>query len=277
MRIKNILKEIFYKVKGQEHKFVSKQLSGFHLKVIPGTIRGKVDQDDAWWFYLAKHHDVIFDIGCNIGYTALLALIQNPDKRIVLVDPNPKALGIAALNIIENGLGHQAQYFSAFVGNKLDDEVKFYTVGSGAAGSMHPTHAQTASSMNSFINVKTVTLDYLYRYYDVKPDLVKIDVEGAETLVMEAAINLAKETQCSFFIEMHDIVDLGMEASGQMMIDWCKEQEYKAWYLKTGEELTNAETIKTRGKCHLLLMPKEKLYPDYLKGVVQNATLPETI
>jgi FkbM family methyltransferase len=277
MRIKNILKAIFYKVKGQEQKFVSKQLSGYPLKVVPGTIREKVDQDDAWWFYLARHHNVIFDIGCNIGYTALLALIQNPDRRIVLVDPNPKALGIAALNIIENDLGNQAHYFSAFVGNKVDDHVKFYTVGSGAAGSMHPSHAQTASSMNSFINVKTITLDYLYRYYDVKPDLVKIDVEGAETLVMEAAIVLAKETQCAFFIEMHDVVDLGMEAAGQIMIDWCEEHAYKAWYLKTGEELINAETIKTRGKCHLLLMPKEKLYPDYLKGVLPNAALPDTI
>jgi FkbM family methyltransferase len=277
MRIKNILKAILYKVKGQEQKFVPKQLSGFHLKVLPGTIREKVDKDDAWWFYLAKHHDVIFDIGCNIGYTALLALIRNPDRRIVLVDSNPKALGIAALNLIENGLGHQAHYFSAFVGNNVDDNVKFYTVGSGAAGSMHPSHAQTASSLNSFINVKTVTLDYLYRYYDVKPDLVKIDVEGAEALVMEAAKILAKETQCSFFIEMHDIVDLGMEAAGQIMIDWCDEQGYKVWYLKTGEELISAKTIKTRGKCHLLLMPKGKSYPDYLRGVLQNAALPDTI
>jgi FkbM family methyltransferase len=277
MRINNLLKAVFYKVKGQSLKFVSKELSGYHLKVVPGTIREKVDQDDAWWFYLAKHHDIIFDIGCNIGYTALLALIQNPDRQIVLVDPNPKALGIAALNIIENGFGHKTQYFSAFVGNKVDDDVKFYTVGSGAAGSMHPSHAQTASSMNSFINVKTVTLDYLYRYYNLKPDLVKIDVEGAETLVMEAAKVLANETQCAFFIEMHDVVDLGMEAAGQMMIDWCEEQAYKVWYLKTGDELVNAETIKTRGKCHLLLMPKEKLYPDYLKGIAQNASLPETM
>jgi FkbM family methyltransferase len=277
MRIKNIVKALFYKVKGQDQKFVSKQLSGFPLKVVPGTIREKVDQEDAWWFYLAKHHAVIFDIGCNIGYTALLALIQNPDRQIVLVDPNAKALGIAAVNIIENGIGQQAHYFSAFVGNKVDDDVKFYTIGSGAAGSMHPSHAQTASAMNSFISVKTVTLDYLYHYYAIKPDLVKIDVEGAETLVMEATKVMAKESQCSFFIEMHDVVDLGMEAAGQIMIDWCEEQAYKAWYLKTGEELISAETIKTRGKCHLLLMPKEKSYPDYLKGVEQNAALPDTI
>ena len=277
MHIKNILKAIVRNVKSQKQQFVSKQLCGFPLKVVPGTIRDQVDQDDAWWFYLAKHHHVIFDIGCNVGYTALLALVQNPDKHIVLVDPNPKALQIAALNIIENGLGHKAQYFSAFVGNKEDDTIKFYTVGSGAAGSMHASHAQTAASLNSFMHVNTVTLDYLYRYFEVRPDLVKIDVEGAETLVMEGAKHLARETHCAFFIEMHNVAGLGMEAAGQLMLDWCDAQDYNAWYLKTGMQLTSAETIKTRGKCHLLLMPKENVYPEYLKGVSQNAPLPDAM
>ena len=57
---------------------------------------------------------------------------------------------------------------------------------------MYASHAKSASSVQSSIEVKTVTLDYLYSFYGLKPDLVKIDVEGAETLVMEGAIKLAK-------------------------------------------------------------------------------------
>ncbi|WP_460219694.1 FkbM family methyltransferase [Psychroserpens sp. MEBiC05023] len=277
MRLKNKLRTIIRKLITQEQKLISKELIGVSLKVVPGTIRDKVDQDDAWWFYLAKHHNTIFDIGCNVGYTSLLALIQNPNRRMVLVDPNPKALQVAAQNLIQNGIGNKVQYLAAFVGDKVDDNVKFYTVGSGAAGSMHASHAQTAASLNAFINVKTVTLDYLYEYYDLYPDIVKIDVEGAELLVMDAARKFAHDTKCSFFIEMHDIPDLGMEASGQFMIDWCKNQGYKVWYLKSGKELTNAEIIKNRGKCHLLLMPEEKLYPDYLKGISQYAELPDYV
>lgn len=277
MPVKNILRIIASKIKGYEQKFISKELSGYHLNVVPGTIREKVDQDDAWWFYLAKHHNEIFDIGCNVGYTALLALIQNPYRRIVLVDPNPKALSIAAQNLIKNGLGHHANYYSAFVGNRVDDTIKFYTVGSGAAGSMYASHAQTASSVNSFLEVNTVTLDYLYEFYNFKPDLVKIDVEGAETLVMKAAKKIATETQCTFFIEMHNVQNLGMESAGQMMLDWCEEMNYRTWYLKTGEQLLSAETIKSRGKCHLLLLPKSKEYPAYLKGILPNTPLPKSI
>lgn len=277
MHIKKILKAIFYRINNKEQQFVSSVLCGVPLKILPGSIRGKVDQDDAWWFYLSKHHNVIFDIGANIGYTALLALIQNPKRQIILVDPNPMALQQAAMNNIQNNIGSRAQYLTAFVGDKLDAIVKFYTIGTGAAGSMYASHAETASAMNSFLEVKTVTLDYIYEFYGVQPDLVKIDVVGAETLVMKSAKKMAKETQCSFFIEMHKVEGLSMEASGDFMIDWCNEQGYQAWYLKTGEVFASGKSIAGRGKCHLLLMPKDRAYPEYLKGVVQNAPLPKSI
>ena len=277
MIVKKILKKIYYSLNLDEAKYVETTLCGVPLKTLSGTIRNKVDQDDAWWFYLAKHHDVIFDIGANIGYTALLSLIQNPKRQIILVDPNPEALEKAAINIIKNNLGSRVQYLTAFVSNVLDDTIKFYTVGAGAAGSMYASHAETAASMNSYLDVKTVTLDYIYTFYDLKPDLVKIDVEGAETLVMQAAKKLANESKCSFFIEMHNVENLGMEAAAQLMLDWCKEMNYKAWYLKTGEELITAETVKTRGKCHLLLLPVTKEYPEYFKGISQNHELPKTI
>lgn len=277
MRIKKILKGISSKVKSREQKFVSSRLCGMSLDVLVGTIREKVDQDDTWWFYLTKHHNTIFDIGCNIGYTALLALIQDSKRQIVLVDPNPKALQKAAINIIQNNLGSKAQYLTAFVGDKLDDTVKFYSIGTGAAGSMYASHAETASAINSFLEVRTVTLDYMYEFYGIKPDLVKIDVEGAETLVMNSAKKLARETQCTFFIEMHDVENLGMEDAGQLMLNWCEEMGYNVWYLKTGDMMTSPETIRKRGKCHLLLLPKDKFYPEYLKGVEQSAPLPNTI
>lgn len=258
-------------------KFEDTSLCGVPLKVIKQTIRKNPDQDDAWWFYLAKHHDVIFDVGCNVGYTALLALIQDANKKMVLVDPNPNALQKAAVNIISNGLGSRTQYIAAFVGDKIDETITFYTIGSGAAGSMYASHAESAASINSCMDVKTVTLDYLYELYGMKPELIKIDVEGAETLVMESAKVIAKESQCSFFIEMHTVENLGMEGAAQIMLDWCRDVGYNAWYLKLGEQLVEASTVKHRGKCHLLLLPKEKNFPEYLKGVAQNNPLPNSI
>ena len=277
MKLKKVLSAIKHKLSHRGEVLESSSLCGLPLKTIPGTIRKQTDQDDAWFFYLSKHHEVIFDIGCNIGYTALLAMVQNPDRQFILVDPNPTALNQAQLNLVSNNLGFKAQYFSAFVSDKQDDTVKFYTLGAGAAGSMYASHAESAAIVNSFTQVKTVTLDYLYKYYNLKPNLVKIDVEGAETMVMKGAETLARETQCTFFVEMHNVENLGMEQAGQLMIDWCRANNYKAWYLTEAVEFNNAKMIQARGKCHLLLLPDTKSYPEYLKNISQNAPLPNTI
>ncbi|PHS62079.1 MAG: hypothetical protein COB12_11170 [Flavobacterium sp.] len=277
MKIKKLLSGLKYLIKSDNKKLIESNLCGVKLLTINGTIRKKTDQDDAWFYYLAKHHEVIFDIGANIGYTALLAMIQNPSREYLLVDPNPLALNDANKNLISNNLGAKAYYFNSFISDTNDYEVKFFTLGSGAAGSMFSSHAESASAVNSFINVTTKTLDFLYQFYNKKPDLVKIDVEGAETLVMEGAYKLAENTKCTFFIEMHNEESIPMKMGGEKMIEWCKKADYKAWYLKTGEELIDSETIAKRGKCHLLLLPKEKQYPKYLLGIEQNAQLPSNI
>lgn len=277
MKIKKFFSGIKYKLENKERKLVQNTICSVTINATPGTVRRTLDQDDAWFFHLAKHNDVIFDIGCNVGYTALLAMIQNPQRTYVLVDPNLQALNEAHYNLTINSLGVKAYYFSGFVSNLNNSNIKFYTIGSGAAGSMYASHAKSAAATNSFTEVNTVTLDYLYELYDVKPDLIKIDVEGAETLVMEGAHKVANETQCAFFIEMHDVENLGMEKAGQLMLDWSLRVNYKVWYLKTGNELKSASTIQNRGKCHLLLLPKNKPYPEYLNGIEQNAALPKTL
>lgn len=277
MKLKKLLSGIYFSLKKDSNKLTETQLCGIPLRTFPATIRSKTDQDDAWFFELAKNHKVIFDIGANVGYTALLAMIQNPDRDYILVDPNPIALQKAIGNLLNNNLGFKAQYYSAFVSNTLNESIRFYTLGSGAAGSMHRSHAESADAVNSFQTVSTVTLDYLYSYYSLTPDLVKIDVEGAETLVIQGAKMLAQETKCTFFVEMHNVQDLGMERATDMMIEWSRTNDYRVWYLKTGEELLSGEPVKSRGKCHILLLPKEKSYFSYLKGIKQNANLPNTI
>jgi len=277
MKFKKWLSGVYYSLKKEDNKFKSSSLCGVPLMTHLETIRSTPDQDDTWFFHLAKHHKIIFDIGANIGYTALLAMIQDPDREYVLVDPNPLALQKAQGNLLNNNLGFRARYYSAFVSDKLNEVVKFYTLGAGAAGSMHSSHAESAAAVNSFKNVSTVTLDYLYAYYGLRPDLVKIDVEGAETLVMEGAKTLAEEARCTFFVEMHNVKDLGMEKATEMMIAWSKKMNYKVWYLKSAEELTSGEIVKNRGKCHILLLPSEKPYPEYLIGIKQAMPLPSKI
>lgn len=233
------------------------------------------DYDDAWTFGLGLNSEIIFDIGSNIGQASLLMLYSEDVKEIFLVDPNPSALSAAAENLILNNLSHKARFIPAFASDKSDGLIKFFTVGSGAAGSMYDKHAKTAARMSSHSEVPTTTIDTLAAMYNLTPDLVKIDVEGAEYLVLKGSAQTAKKGLTKFMVEMHSNPDLPMLENAENVMKWCSEMNYTCWYLKEGAELKSSATIAGRGRCHLLLLPKGEPYPSYLKNIQQGASIEE--
>lgn len=266
----------FYLYKGK-YPFLDFELAGVKLKGLEGTFRIKTDQDDAWFFELAKYHDVVFDIGANIGYMSLLAAMQPNNKQIVLVDPNQEALAMAAQNLIINGFGMKCNFVSAFIGEIYGDKIKFYTVGSGAAGSMYAGHAKTASLMNSYYLVNQLTIDYLVEKLNCSPNLIKIDVEGAESFVLKGAVKVAKTSRPKFMVEMHSPPEMTMECNTDRVLEWCGDNNYTPFYMKESIELKESKQIAHRGKCHLLLIPKGEIYPLYLRNIKQGSPLPNLV
>lgn len=274
MKIKKILSGFKHRLFSDKEKIVKRKLLGETLTVIDGTIRKKVDYDDAWFYALAMHCNVFFDIGANIGYTSLIASLTNKVSRIILVDPNPSALNFAFRNLLYNNRVSNCNFFPAFVSHSVGEEVKFFTMGVGAAGSLYPSHAQTASMVNNYFFVKTTTIDYLTEYYSIDPDLVKVDVEGAEYDALNGATSLAKKRQTKFLVEMHKLDELSMHANANNVLTWCREVGYEAWYLAKHTKLNNGAEIAHRGKCHLLLQPSDWEFPEFLMKIRQGAALP---
>lgn len=141
---------------------------------------------------MSAQHKTIFDVGANIGQSAVLMLFHKHIEKIVLIDPNPKALSMAAENLILNNLSQNATFITAFLSSRNGDVVDFYTVGVGAAGSKFRGFATTARKLNSYFKVNTLSLDSIVENTKVSPELVKIDVEGAEIDVLNGATKLAK-------------------------------------------------------------------------------------
>ena len=126
---------------------VTEHLLGKPYRVIKGTLRPKPDYDDAWLLALACGARIVFDIGSNIGQSAMLFLHPGQVEEIILVDPNPLALSQAAQNLILNGWSKRARFVCAFASNQAEKQVDFYTIGTGAAGSIYASHAKTASTL----------------------------------------------------------------------------------------------------------------------------------
>lgn len=252
---------------------VSQTVLGRTLHVRFGTVREQTDYDDAWLLACALRAEVIFDIGANVGYDALLATLSGRLRQIVLVEANPTALAMAAENLILNGVSGDARFVAAFADEAPDRSMRFWTSGVGAASSMFASHAETASRLDRSIEVPTTSVDALSRRYGVLPDLVKIDVEGAESRVLSGSIDCAAGLKTRFLVEMHSNPELQMPENAERVLRWCADRGYAAWYLKEKVRLEDAWQIETRGRCHLLLQPSSWTFPEWLLPIEQSAEL----
>ena len=260
---------------GLPRPWVSRRLLGHELVLRDGTVPEKVDYDDAWVYACAAHSEVMFDVGANVGHSALMALLCPSMKQVVLVEANWEALSVAAENLIRNHLSARARFVGAFAAETVDESVEFWTVGTGAAGSMYASHAVSAARAGSVRQVSTLTLDALSTRFEVVPDLVKIDVEGAESKVLLGSKQLAARKRTRFIVEMHSMAELTMARNASTVLEWTAEMGYGAWYLSGATRLESPETIQHRGRCHLLLQPRDWPYPDWLVGIPQSAALPD--
>lgn len=248
-----------------------KTVAGITFRAIKGTLRDTPDKDDAWVFYLSKHAKIIFDVGSNIGQSAMLMLYHADVEKVLLIDPNPKALTMAAENLFMNRLiSMKAVFVPAFLSDTVGDTVEFYTVGAGAAGSRYKEHAKTAARLDEHFQVPTLSIDYLVTYYNTTPDLVKIDVEGAELEVLRGAESLAAKRTAIFFVEVHSTN--GIIQQTEAILAWCSAHDYSAYYMKD-HALLHVSQIRERGRYHALLIPSGSPYPSYIKEIAQGAAI----
>jgi len=272
-KLKKRISGIVNRILGTKTRVERIKWQGLDLKVLPGTIRREVDYDDAWYEALSAYANRIIDVGANVGYTAFLAFSTGGDKEIMLVDPNPEALGAAAENMFRNGFSDRTLFVCAFLSDEKGKKQAFYTIGTGAAGSMFADHSETARLSNSFYEVSTDTVDNVCDLREFRPDLIKVDVEGAESLVLNGAIETVKKNSPSIFIEMHSSKELSMYDNAKRILKWADHVGYRCWYLKEHEQLVSPQKIAHRGKCHLLLLPKSNVYPAKLKTIPQGSFL----
>ncbi|MBI3414142.1 MAG: FkbM family methyltransferase [Verrucomicrobia bacterium] len=244
---------------------------GHHFVVRESSLPDIADYDDGWQLALAFHSHVALDVGANVGQSTLHLLLSPTVTQVVLVEANPDALVTAAENLIRSGMVERARFVGAFAGETDGEEISFWTVGTGAAGSRFAAHAVTAAGAGRNFKVSTLTLDTICRRFDILPDLIKIDTEGAEHQVLLGSRECARQKRTRFMVEMHANPELTMTDNATKVLAWCHSQGYVAWYLAKEMLLETPQPIAHRGRCHLLLQPADWPYPDWLRGIAQSA------
>jgi FkbM family methyltransferase len=129
--------------------------------------------------------DIVFDIGANIGYhSALLGSLIKPDGRLIAFEPQPALLPNLRRTI--EAIPH-ARLFECLLSDRPGETTLHvpehgHHMLAGMSDPGVPSHAVTC---------EVETLDRLHESGEIPlPDFIKIDVEGAESLVLRGAREL---------------------------------------------------------------------------------------
>jgi FkbM family methyltransferase len=171
-------------------------------------------------FFKGEHHvrrwlkerlgpgQVFLDVGAHHGWVSMWALpLVGKEGRVYSFEPSPSNLSILEWHHMRNSFPQWAIVPKAVADRDADQE-EFFLIDSGDSPmNSLVTGAPGTPLMSgrkiSKTSVPTTSLDTFCSEAHVRPDLVKIDVEGAELLVLQGAVRIIRESCPTIILAVH--------------------------------------------------------------------------
>ena len=172
--------------------------------------------------FVAKD-DVVWDIGANVGVFAFAAAHRvGANGEVVAVEPDFMLSWLLQQSVNVNRSKMQnVRVFSAAVSDKVGSTRLSIAARGRASNSIVANSSRTQSGGARYVqDVLTITLDSLL-VESRPPNVVKIDVEGAECMVLHGAKKLLNEIRPLIYIEVgeqesNSVAEILMDASYTM-------------------------------------------------------------
>jgi FkbM family methyltransferase len=157
--------------------------------------------DTGYWFQADSDQPFIIDCGSNIGMSLLFFKSLYPQARIVGFEPEPETFRKLRDNVVQNGL-HNVDVHPYALGAE-EGSIKFF----------HDTQERGALTMSIYEQRLTgtaisVPAKLLSSFIDREVDLLKMDIEGAEVVVIpelaaSGKLGLIKQLHLEYHHHIH--------------------------------------------------------------------------
>ena len=166
--------------------YAKKQLTGITGNIYTGLHEFK---DMAFLIHYLKKEDRFMDIGANVGSYTLLATGLKKCKTIAF-EPVSSTFNILKKNILLNNIEDKAVCYQKCVGS--NHEIVNFTFNEDTANHIEPIATKATFS------VETVRVDDFLKPFN--PTILKIDVEGFETEVLNGAAKTLSNKELNVII-----------------------------------------------------------------------------
>ena len=220
--IKRLVLWLFFKtLRGESFvaRFVNQVTVHGHTIFIPDvyalrTYR-EIFEKEEYKLSLSKAPEVIFDIGSNLGYTALYFHHHYPDATIYCFEPDPRAFEVLKKNTETLSAIH---CFNMAIAGE-EGVIDFFTDPLATSSSSMKERTDREGEKTR-ISVTAKTLDGIMDELNIKHiDLLKFDIEGAEEYVFPHTKNLKNID--TIIGEVHtDLIDMSKESFLKLFEDF---------------------------------------------------------
>lgn len=171
-----------------------------------------------------KPGHVVFDVGANYGFYAMLA--SRVGAEVFAFEPDKGNAETLARHAEMNDLASHIHIVPS-AAYSYTGSIALEPAAAGSHGNAL-TRPRASETLNT-VNVSCTTLDDFARA-SPRPDLVKIDVEGAESEVLKGADQLFRVCRPILLCEIHD------DQNASFAEAWLGEHDYACTWL--GQELS---------------------------------------
>ena len=145
-----------------------------------------------WMDRRLRDGDVLFDVGANVGVYALYAARRHPRLRVVAFEPECGNLHLLRDNLMDNQLHHRVEVYGIALSDRSGvSRLHLQDLLPGSAlhtESVEPIERTLAGRPVIWREgIATVTLDAFCEQTGLRPDALKLDVDGSEPRILEGA------------------------------------------------------------------------------------------
>ena len=174
-----------------------------------------------------KNSKCFVDVGAHLGYFTLFASKIISKGKIFSFELDKINYNLLKKNIQLNNCKN-VEIFNYAISDK-PGEIKYFRSSDQPMPNLDILGIPADDSESKIISVNSITLDDFFKYQVEKPDIVKIDVEGAEMIVLKGMKKIIKDYKPMLFIEIHPNVLPKFESSVKDVFTFLKKNEYKIY------------------------------------------------
>ena len=194
---------------------------------VRGAGQGAALCEQAW----ARGGPCILEVGANVGLTTLvMAETMAADGQIIAFDASEDACALIRANVALNGRADRVLVVNALIAERSGLTLDFYGDAASGSASIIPGYLAHHRPLRKV----TLALDDFIAHAHIVPELIKIDVEGAELQAIAGLRQTMHTIRPILFVELHAWGDVVITDTVARLLPQLDARDYCLVYLRSG-------------------------------------------